>query len=98
MFDSILIDEFYKKTKENSLSILDVREMDEFDSGHIPTSFNIPLSVLETEFEKLEKSKEYYVICHLGGRSSRACQFLTREGYEVVNVLGGMSAWTGELV
>ena len=35
----------------------------------------------------------YYVICKSGMRSARACQFLAEQGYEVINVLGGMDAF-----
>jgi len=37
----------------------------------------------------------YYVICQIGGRSEQASLFLDQEGYQVVNVLGGTSAWPG---
>lgn len=89
--------DFYKKVQQKNISILDVRELDEFESGHIPSSINIPLSTLGKELEKLDKNKEYYVICHLGGRSSKASTFFSQQGYKVINVLGGMSAWTGEI-
>lgn len=97
MFESVSMADFYEKVQQKDITILDVRELDEFQSGHIRSSINIPLSTLGNEFEKLDKNKEYYVICHLGGRSSKACAFLSQQGYKVVNVLGGMSAWTGEI-
>lgn len=89
--------DFYEKVQQKNVTILDVRELDEFESGHIPLSINIPLSTLVNEFEELDRNKEYHVICHLGGRSSKASIFLSQQGYKVINVLGGMSAWTGEI-
>ncbi|WP_028273993.1 rhodanese-like domain-containing protein [Atopococcus tabaci] len=94
MFNSISMpefDELYRKNKD--IHIIDVREDDEFASGHIPGATSVPLSQFPTE---LDKDKSYYVICHSGGRSSLACQQLAQNGYDVTNVMGGMSAWRGE--
>lgn len=98
MYNSIFIDEFYQKTNKESLSILDVREIDEYESGHIELSTNMPLSELVENVNHLDKQQEYYVICHSGGRSANACAFLSQEGYNVINVMGGMSAWRGDVV
>ncbi|MBP2099907.1 rhodanese-like domain-containing protein [Enterococcus rivorum] len=97
MFSSIGADEFYQKSKEEKLTIIDVREDDEFKRGHIPTAKTIPLSSLEPYVSKLDKNEEYYIICQSGGRSAMACDFLSSQGYHVVNVMGGMSVWKGEL-
>ncbi|WP_346024535.1 rhodanese-like domain-containing protein [Alkalibacterium indicireducens] len=45
----------------------------------------------------VKKDKEYHVICLSGGRSSMVCDFLGNQGYDVVNVMGGMSAWRGDI-
>ena len=97
MFSSIGVDEFYQKSKTESLTIVDVREADEFERGHIPSAKALPLSGLEQHIDQLNKDEKYYVICQSGGRSAMACDFLSSEGYKVVNVMGGMSAWKGEL-
>ena len=44
------------------------------------------------EVEELDNEQLHYVICKSGMRSARACQFLTEQGYEVINVQGGMDA------
>ncbi len=79
-----------------SLNIIDVREVDEVQSGKIPTAINIPLGLLEFRTNELDKSKEYIVVCHAGGRSARAVQFLESQGYDVTNMNGGMLEWEGE--
>ena len=93
MFNTISMVEFEELYRNNEdLSLIDVREEDEFQYGHIPGAQSVPLS----EFPKeLDKGKEYYVVCQSGGRSSMACQYLAENGYEVTNVMGGMSAWKG---
>ena len=79
-----------------SLNIIDVREVEEVRNGKIPTAINIPLSLLEFRMNELDKSKEYIVVCQAGGRSARAVQFLESEGYDVINMNGGMLEWEGE--
>lgn len=98
MFSSIAADEFYQKSKMEKVAIVDVRETDEFERGHIPTAKTIPLSQLEQQVDKLDKNKEYYIICQSGGRSARGCDFLSNQRYHVVNVMGGMSVWKGEVI
>ena len=54
---------------------------------------NQPLSQLADTYEELDKNQLHYVICKSGVRSARACQFLAEQGYEVINVQGGMTAF-----
>ena len=79
--------------QKEDITILDVREVDEFQAGHIEGALNAPLSTLDKEYEQLDASKRYYVICQGGMRSERACQFLEAKGFDVVNVEGGMNQW-----
>lgn len=85
--------EFQVLNQKENITILDVREVDEFQAGHIEGALNAPLSTLENGYEQLDSSKRYYVICQGGMRSERACQFLEAKGFDVVNVEGGMNQW-----
>ena len=85
--------EFQVLNQKEDITILDVREVEEFQSGHIEGALNAPLSMLENGYEQLDSSKRYYVICQGGMRSERACQFLETKGFDVVNVEGGMNQW-----
>ena len=89
----ISFDAFYQLYQNSSLSVLDVREVDEFESLHLEGARNLPLSQLADTYEQLDKDQLYYVICKSGMRSARACQFLAEQGYEVINVQGGMTAF-----
>lgn len=51
---SITMSEFYKKYQAEKLSIIDVREVYEFVSGHVPTAQNLPLSSLEAGYKQLK--------------------------------------------
>ena len=86
-------EDFQVLNQKEDITILDVREVDEFQAGHIEGALNAPLSTLDKEYEQLDSSKRYYVICQGGMRSERACQFLETKGFDVVNVEGGMNQW-----
>ncbi|MBP2621757.1 rhodanese-like domain-containing protein [Streptococcus panodentis] len=88
--------EFYEKASSQTLSVIDVREPDEFAAGHIAGSFNLPLSQLADRYAMLDQTKAHYIICQKGGRSARACEFLENHGYQVTNVQGGLEAYPAE--
>ena len=97
MYQSIEISELDQLYGENpKLSILDVRETNEYLSGHIPGASSMPLSQLSSLTGELSKDQMYYVVCQSGGRSAMASRALEEAGYQVTNVKGGMSAWEGE--
>ncbi|WP_394771097.1 rhodanese-like domain-containing protein [Lacisediminihabitans sp.] len=81
--------------------LLDVREQDEWDRGHSPAATLVPMSKLPEGLEDVPTDKRVLVICHAGSRSVRVSNALLDAGYEPVNVVGGMLAWTaagGEIV
>ena len=99
MKNNISMRDFYEKYNNNSsekLTILDVREIHEYTAGHIPSAENFPLSTLGSDFSKLDKDQKYYVICQAGGRSAKAYDFLDAQGFDVINIEGGMNNWPGE--
>lgn len=78
--------------------VADVREVDEFESGHIPGAINAPLSGLENgELGPLKEDEKYVVICRSGNRSVVASNILSELGFDIVNVSEGMSTWSGEI-
>jgi len=76
--------------------VLDVREQNEFQDGHIVNSIHIPLTALKTKLGELEefKSRPVIVSCRSGKRSASACSTLHKQGFETVyNMGGGIMAW-----
>lgn len=73
--------------------LLDVREDDEWQRGHAPGAQHIPMGDVPTRMAEIDTDAQLYVICHSGGRSARVAQYLARNGYEPINVSGGMLAW-----
>lgn len=81
--------------------LLDVREQDEWDSGHAPDAHLLPMSELQQRVAELPENTPLLVICHSGMRSQRVTSFLLDDGFDATNVVGGMLAWQaagGEVV
>jgi rhodanese-related sulfurtransferase len=74
--------------------LLDVREPDEWQAGHAPDARFIPLGELERRAAELPHDRRIVAICRSGGRSARATRFLVASGFDVVNLTGGMRAWS----
>lgn len=90
--NEITFNDFYQLYQKELLSVLDVREVEEFEALHLEDARNFPLSQLADTYDQLDKDRLHYIICKSGMRSARACQFLAEQGYEVINVQGGMDA------
>lgn len=76
--------------------IIDVRETDEYDSGHIKDATNIPLSMIESI--DYDKDKVIIVYCASGIRSAEAAKTLINNGYtNIYNLDGGLINWGFEL-
>lgn len=77
--------------------VIDVREPDEYQDGHIPGALNFPLSTIDQTFADIPDHEKLYFVCHVGGRSARVCEFLSmKESYAnktLTNVLGGTNGW-----
>ena len=75
--------------------LMDVREADEFRSGHIPGAVNAPLSAIEQV--TLPKDKPLFVYCLRGTRSRRAVNRLKRMGYQNAKSIGGIVSYKGQV-
>jgi rhodanese-related sulfurtransferase len=87
-----------KNTLDTSL-VLDVRELSEYTSGHLPGAFNIPRGVLEFKIgshpDFQDKQDAHIIIyCQSGGRSALATEVLNKMGFtNTVSMAGGFKAW-----
>ena len=76
------------------LTIVDVREADEYRKGHIEGSTLIPLGILPYRLDQLDRNQEIIVVCYSGKRSQDACSILKQHGFNNVHSLtGGLSSW-----
>ncbi|MGW5050805.1 rhodanese-like domain-containing protein [Actinokineospora sp. NPDC004072] len=73
-------------------TLLDVREPDEWAAGHAPGAVHIPMGELAGRLDELPDAP-LHVICRSGGRSARVTAYLNANGWDAVNVEGGMQSW-----
>jgi len=73
--------------------VLDVRNPDEYEAGHIPGAKLIPLGELAARQEEIPEGDPIYVVCASGGRSLTATKAMVQAGYPAVSVAGGTKAW-----
>ena len=78
------------------VELIDIREPYEYKSGSIKTAKNIPMGNLVSEPSKyLNKEKTYYIMCQSGARSGRTCKKLQKQGFNVINIAGGIGSYAG---
>lgn len=73
--------------------LIDVREQDEWDAGHAPQAQHLPASELIARLDELPEDGDLYLVCRSGGRSIQAAMWLNQNGYDAINVRGGMDQW-----
>jgi hydroxyacylglutathione hydrolase len=73
--------------------LLDVREPEEYISGHVPGAISLPQAELASRLDEAPREAPLFVICHTGNRSLHAAQFLHQLGITATNVRGGTEAW-----
>jgi rhodanese-related sulfurtransferase len=88
--------------QDDNAVIIDVRTPEEWSEGIIPNALQIDLYQGQGfiyKVDELDKSKNYYVYCKAGGRSSHACNIMNQLGFEnTYNLVGGFMQWIGEVV
>lgn len=78
---------------DQPLFILDVRQPDEFRSGHIAGAKLIPLNELRNRMNELPKDVDILCVCRSGSRSGAATDQLNNAGYHALNLRSGMMSW-----
>lgn len=78
----------------DSQVLIDVREPEEFEAGHVAGSVLIPQADIATRLEEIPRDRPVVAVCRSGSRSLRAAQFLKQMGYsQVFSLHGGVEAW-----
>ncbi len=89
--------EYMGKKSPDELTILDVRQPNEYEAGHIPGAKLIPLPDITSRLGEIDSNKATVVYCAVGGRSRIAAQMMAAQGFsDVYNLSGGFKAWKGE--
>jgi rhodanese-related sulfurtransferase len=86
------------RTGYRKAQLIDVREPNEFEAGHILGARNIPLSQMRMRMKEIRPDLPVYLYCQSGMRSVRAAQFLYRKGYkDLTQLKGGFKGWSGKV-
>lgn len=92
-FSSVAADAFNEQMADSF--VLDVRELDEYEGGHIEGAVNIPVREVVQNLNLIPMDQPILVYCAAGTRGALATTALEMLGYNAVNLRGGIRAWTG---
>lgn len=81
---------------EEGAVLLDVREPEEWEGGHVPGAVFIPMGELGARIGELPTDERVVVICRSGHRSALVTAALQRAGFEATNLAGGLLAWAAD--
>ncbi len=89
------VDELERRyAAEERFVLLDVREPEELATASIAWATAIPMAQLPARINELPRDVQIVCMCHHGSRSERVAQFLAANGYDAVNLAGGIDAWS----
>lgn len=94
---SININDAIARTVAENGILIDVRSQREFLEGHIPMAINVPLNEIQSGRFNLPKNKLLVLYCDSGLHSLTAARYLERRGYQVLNTIGGLTAYNKAL-
>ena len=86
-----------RRERGESLTLLDVREEWELGVASVPNVVHIPMGEVAARLGELERGREVVVLCRSGRRSLQVANFLQQNGFQAVNLAGGILAWSREL-
>ncbi len=79
----------WQKIEQGAL-LVDVRTPQEFTTRHLKGAINIPLSIVNTAFQGIDKERDIVVYCRSGNRSGQAERYLRQAGFKNVHNAGGL--------
>lgn len=77
----------------DAFQLVDVREPQEWDAGHIEEALHIPMGQLGQRQDELARDRTIVAVCRSGNRSGQVVHALRDAGYDAENLEGGMHAW-----
>jgi rhodanese-related sulfurtransferase len=96
-FDTIRTNDIIKYIGQSNVVIIDLREKQEYDRGHIPSAINIPYIELEDQKYRLHRSDLLIFYCDRGNLSLLAARDLIKDGYNIKSLYGGLRSYRGKL-
>ncbi len=97
-FTNVSPSEANEMIRNDNIQVIDVRTLEEYNSGHIPNAKLLPLQELPIRLKELDPNEKYIIICKSGNRSTQASQLLIKNGFKnIYNINGGMNHWEYEV-
>lgn len=87
------VDDLAAAREAGDVTLIDVRNPDEYAEGHIPGAHLIPLPELADRLAELPAGRQVHVVCQSGGRSAQAAELLGQHGIDAISVNGGTKGW-----
>ena len=87
------VDDLAAARQAGEVTLIDVRNPDEYAEGHIPGARLIPLPELAARVAEVPTDREVHVVCQSGGRSAQGAELLGQHGIDAVSVHGGTKGW-----
>ena len=87
------VDDLAAARDAGEVTLIDVRNPDEYAEGHIPGAQLLPLPELGDRLAEVPADREVHVVCQSGGRSAQGAELLGRHGIDAVSVAGGTKGW-----
>lgn len=87
------VDEYITK---GTYILIDLRTPAAYREGHLKGAYNVPYEEFLQMEERLDRNKKYLFYCEWGGSSLDVCRRLSRRGYRVVSMMGGIAAYRGK--
>ncbi|HEX2499341.1 MAG TPA: rhodanese-like domain-containing protein [Actinomycetes bacterium] len=76
--------------------LLDVREPDEWAAGHAAGALHVPIGEVIARLPEIPTEQPVVCVCRVGARSAQVTAYLVQQGYDAVNLDGGMAAWEAD--
>ncbi|HLR01341.1 MAG TPA: rhodanese-like domain-containing protein [Virgibacillus sp.] len=94
---NILTEDEFKQGYRKA-QLIDVREPQEFENGHILGARNIPVTQMKQRLVEIRPDKDVYLYCQGSTRSNRAAELLHKKGYNhLYQLKGGFKKWNGKI-
>ncbi len=86
-----------RRDRGTPLTLLDVREDWELGVASVPDIVHIPMGQIADRLNEIERDKPVVVLCRSGRRSLEVARFLQQNGFDAVNLAGGILAWSRDV-
>ncbi len=86
-----------RRTQGDSLTLLDVREDWEISVASVQGVVHIPMAQIQARMSELDRNTDIVVLCRSGRRSLEVAKLLQLNGFQAINLAGGILAWSRDI-